>query len=273
MSDRKLAILAQLEVAGQVLVTELAAVHEVSDVTIRKDLRDLEQQSLLKRVHGGAVVLHRSKWNPSIERRKRRERSAKAAIAEAAMRFVRDGDTIILDAGTSTLALARRLRGRARNLTVITNSFPVVAELAEEDEIEVISLGGFLRHHSLAMIGPLTVASLQRLHADVAFLGATGAQAERGLCTPNLIEAETKAAMVRSSTERVALVDHAKIGEVSLAPFCSWDDLNALVTDAPVPDRFARRLAAHSVDLVLAGDSAATMPYHPLDGNRKEDQI
>lgn len=255
MSERQLAILAQLEATGRVVVADLATAHEVSDVTIRKDLQDLEQQSLLKRVHGGAVVTHRSKWNPSIVRRHRHGGPAKAAIAEAAMRYVRDGDTIILDAGTSMLALARRLGGRVRNLTVITNSFPVVAELADEAEIDLISLGGTVRPHSLAMIGPLTVAGLDRLHADVVFLGATGAEPDRGLCTPNLIEAETKAAMVRSATRRVALVDHDKIGEASLAPFCGWNDVDVLITDVPVPERFARRLAANAVELVLAEGS------------------
>lgn len=252
VAGRQRAILAQLAETGRVMVAELAATHEVSDVTIRKDLKGLEHDSLLKRVHGGAVESRSSKWNPSFDRREGQGARAKAAMAEAALRFVRSGDTVILDAGTSTLALARRLPGLVEDLTVITNSMLVTAELAEVPGLELISLGGSVRPHSLAMIGPLTVASLGRLHADVAFLGATGAQEERGLCTPNLIEAETKAAMVRSAKERVALVANDKVGTASLAPFCAWRDLDAFVTDLPLPDRLGERLANEAVEVVVA---------------------
>lgn len=254
---RHRAILERLEDAGEVVVAELSASLAVSDVTIRKDLRDLERQSLLKRVHGGAVRTHRSKWNPPMVAREGSNAHAKGAIAAAALRFVSDGDTLILDAGSSTLALARALRGRAANLTIITNSFPVVAELSDEPGCELITLGGSVRPHSLATIGPLAVAGLERLHADVVFLGATGADEERGLCTPNLIEAEVKAAMVRSATRRVALVDGSKIGAANLAPYCAWEQLDALVTDVPVPADFARRLVAAGVELVVAEGRSA----------------
>ncbi len=270
VSDRQQVILARLEATGRVLVAHLACDLRVSAVTIRKDLQDLEQRSLLERVHGGAIATHRSKWNPSIARRFGHSGVAKAAMAEAALPFVRDGDTIILDAGTSTLALARLLRGRAKNLTVITNSVVIVAELVDEAGIELISLGGAVRPHSLAMIGPLTVANLERLHADVVFLGATGASAARGLCTPNLVEAETKAAMVRSAAEHVALVGRSKIGEASLAPYCSWRELDVLITDAPLSASFERVLAAADVELMMAERSPAMVaalakedPYAP----------
>lgn len=253
LSDRQRAILTTLDRAGRVTVSALAEQFRVSDVTVRKDLRALERLSLLRRVHGGAETAHRSKWNPSIGARLDRQPSAKARIARAALPFVRDGDTVLLDAGTTTLALARRLRGHVASLTVVTNSLPIVAELAEHDDVEVVSLGGMVRGHSLAMIGPLTVAGLERIHADVVFLGATGASPDRGLCTPNLIEAETKAAMVRAADRRIALVDHSKIGAASLAPFCAWSDLHALVTDEALPRTLGRTLHERGVRVLLAG--------------------
>lgn len=263
LTERQRAILARLDREGSVVVAELARVLGVSDVTIRKDLHELERLSLLRRVHGGAELAHRSKWNPSIGTRLDRHPGAKAAIARAALAFVHDGDTVLLDAGTSTLALARRLRGGPGSLTVVTNSVPIVAELAQHDDIEVVALGGLVRGHSLAMIGPLTVAALARVHADVAFLGATGVSPRRGLCTPNLIEAETKAAMVRSADRCVALVDASKLAGASLAPFCAWAELAALITDRPVPPPLADVLHEHGVRVIVAAAPADGSPLAP----------
>jgi DeoR/GlpR family transcriptional regulator of sugar metabolism len=251
LSNRQLEILERLERFPRVAVTNLASALSVSEVTIRKDLQELEQLSLLKRVHGGAVSAHRTKWNPSIENRLEVKSASKLSIAKAALDFIRDGDTLILDAGTTTLALARSLRGRKHNLTIITNSLPVMAELSNTD-FELIALGGMLRQHSLAMIGPMTVSSLEKLHADMAFVGATSASLERGLCTPNIIEAETKAAMVKAASERIALIDQSKVGQASLAPFAKWSDIQTLITDKDTDSEFVHHLQQQNVSVVIA---------------------
>jgi DeoR/GlpR family transcriptional regulator of sugar metabolism len=252
LGERKASILERLERDGRVQVAELAASLGVSEVTVRKDLKELESLSLLKRVHGGAVVARRSKYNLSLGDKIGSLSASKLAIAEAALAFVHDGDTLILDAGSTTLALARLLPGRVRGLTIVTNSLPIIAELFQVPDFELISLGGAVRQHSLAMIGPLTVAGLQRLHADRAFLGATGVTLERGLCTPNIVEAETKAAMVEAATERIALVDHSKFGQASLAPFASLKKLDRLITDRPLPDDYATYVRGLGVEVSIA---------------------
>ena len=254
LSDRQKAILERLERTSRVHVSELAQEHQVSDVTIRKDLQTLEEQSLLKRVHGGAVAARRTKYNLSIGDKIGRLTAGKTRIAQAALALVHDGDTLIIDAGSTTLALARLLPGRKRGLTVVTNALPIIAELSNRSSFELILLGGMVRSHSLAMIGPLTVANLRRLHADIAFVGATGADVRRGLSTPNFIEAETKAAMVAAASECVALVDHGKIGQASLAPFASWEECRTLVTDAPVPEELVEQLIAVEVTVVVADE-------------------
>jgi DeoR family transcriptional regulator, fructose operon transcriptional repressor len=251
LTGRQLAILEQLEQTSRVEVTDLSKTLEVSEVTVRKDLQELEQLSLLKRVHGGAISTHRTKWNPSLENRLDTRSDGKLAIARAALELVRDGDTLILDAGTTTLALARHLRGRRRNLTVITNSLPVMAELSNSD-YDIVTVGGTLRQHSLAMIGPLAVASLAKLHADIAFIGATAASLERGLCTPNILEAETKAAMVKAASERVALIDHSKLGQASLAPFATWEEIQALITDETLDGKITNHLQNQNVKIIVA---------------------
>jgi DeoR/GlpR family transcriptional regulator of sugar metabolism len=252
LNSRQLEILEQLERFPRVEVNNLAASLSVSEVTIRKDLQELEQLSLLKRVHGGAISAHRTKWNPSLENRLEVKSEGKLAIARAALELIRDGDTLILDAGTTTLALARSLRGRKHNLTVITNSLPVMVELSNTD-FEVVALGGMLRQHSLAMIGPSTVTNLSKLHADIAFVGATSASLERGLCTPNIIEAETKAAMVNAASERIALIDHSKIGQASLAPFARWSEIQVLITDEVIDTKFVNHIQNQKVKWILAG--------------------
>jgi DeoR family transcriptional regulator, fructose operon transcriptional repressor len=257
ITGRQRAILERLEQSTRVEVTDLSASLEVSEVTIRKDLQELEQLSLLKRVHGGAISTHRTKWNPSLENRLEAQSDSKLAIAKAAIELIHDGDTIILDAGTTTLALARYLRGRRRNLTIITNSLPVMAELSNSD-YDLVALGGMFRQHSLAMIGPLTVANLSKLHADIAFVGATAASLERGLCTPNIIEAETKAAMVQAASDRVALIDYSKMGQASLAPFASWAEIHSLITDDTLDGKTLTYLQNQQVKVIVAQKEKTT---------------
>lgn len=257
LNPRQRLILERLERAGRVQVAQLSKALGVSEVTTRKDLQELEEASFLKRVYGGAVAAHRSKYNLSLGDKVGQLAAHKLSIAEAALELIHDGDTIILDAGSTTLALARLLPGRKRQLTVITNALPILAELSAASGLELIALGGIVRRHSLALVGPQAVTALRGLHADMAFLGATGATIEQGLSTPNLIEAETKAAMVASAAECTALLDHSKFAQASLAPFVGWDDLDYLVSDALLPAPFRTHLLKHQVHCLIASTQPA----------------
>lgn len=252
LSPRQRLILERLERAGRVQVAALSRELGISEVTTRKDLQELEEGSFLKRVYGGAVAAHRSKYNLSLGDKVGQRAANKLRVAEAALELIHDGDTIILDAGSTTLALARLLPGRKRQLTVITNALPILAELSAASGLELIALGGIVRRHSLALVGPQTVAALRALHADMAFLGATGATLAQGLSTPNLIEAETKVAMVAAAAECTALLDHSKFAQASLAPFVNWQDLDYLVSDAPLPAPFRTHLLKHRVHCLVA---------------------
>ncbi len=255
---RQQGILERLEGAGRVSVAELAEVLDVSDVTIRKDLQDLEEHSLLKRVHGGAVAARRSKYNLSLGYKLTRLSENKRLIAEAALTLVHDGDTLILDAGSTALALARLLPQYRRGLTIVTGSLPVITELAAVPDFELIILGGGVRKHSLSTFGPLSVANLARLEVDTAFLGADGASTERGLSTPDFSVAETKAAMVRAAKTCVVLVDHSKLDQGSLAAFARWEEVQTLVTDAALPEPFATYVQEAGVEVIVAGSGKAT---------------
>ena len=228
MNTRQQYILNRIEVTKKVQVTELAESLDVSEVTIRKDLQELEGLSLLKRVYGGAIDVRRSKYNPALEQRK--ITPEKLAIAHSALELIDDGDTLIIDAGSTTLALVQLLRDTFRSLCIVSNSLPIINELAQSP-FELVALGGELRRHSHACIGPITVASLRQLHADKAFLGATGLCPRHGLSTPNIIEADTKKAMLAAARERIVLADSSKFVSSSLANFAKWSDIHTLVSE------------------------------------------
>jgi DeoR/GlpR family transcriptional regulator of sugar metabolism len=249
--QRRTAILELLERTSTVQVEELARQFAVSLVTIRKDLTDLEQRGLLRRTHGGATPAHKALFNPSFIEKLHVRDAQKDGIAQAALEFIENGDTLILDAGSSTLQLARKLRARFQSLFVMTNSMPIALELSDSP-FEVLVLGGQMRHHSMALIGPASAVVLGAYHADKAFIGATGVSLAQGYTTPNPFEAQTKTAMVRASDRVFALVDSSKLGRATLASFAPLDDIEVLITDAQAPQDFLQGLETRGLAFVLA---------------------
>ncbi len=181
---RRQQILNLLEDTGTINVNELAERFQVSLVTIRNDLDDLEKEGLLQRTFGGAVFSHRSRFNRSFRERIQQQRDEKRAVAIAALGYIKDGDTIILDAGSTTLALAQLLKERSMSVFVITCSVPAALELSSGG-YDILLLGGIIRNKSLALLGRETLAILERYRADKAFLGSSGFTAKRGHSTPN----------------------------------------------------------------------------------------
>jgi len=225
-----------LEQEGNVKVEVLADQFEVSQVTIRKDLTELEEQGLLQRTYGGAVFSHRSRFNISFLERLQIQRPQKDAIAQAALRYIHDGDSIILDAGSTTLSLAQALIGKFRSLYVITTSVPVSLELSQAG-YEILLVGGQVRNHSLALIGPVAIRTLESHHADRAFLGSSGVTISHGHSTPNPLDAEVKRAIIRSADESYVLADSSKFGHACLATFAVSEDIDLTITDSGImPD-------------------------------------
>ncbi|NMR19576.1 DeoR/GlpR family DNA-binding transcription regulator [Cellulomonas fimi] len=245
---------------GRVTVAELAAELDVTPETVRRDLDTLEGVRRLRRVHGGAVAMHRvSLSEPSLLERRTQRLDEKNRIADAALALVPAGRaaSVILDAGTTTERLADRLATwRAERvgdeLLVITNALPIASVLAASVEIQLDLLGGRVRGLTSALVGPTTTRQLDALRADVAFVGANGLTADFGLSTPDSAEAAVKAAMVRSARRVVALVDSSKLGEDTLVRFATLDQIDALVTDDSPPPDLARALAEAEVEVVVA---------------------
>lgn len=233
-----------------VTVRELSAQLRASDASIRRDLVGLERAGLLRRTHGGAVSNEMAAFEFTLAEKEDQHRSAKSAIAAAAMQLIEENTTILLDAGSTTLQIARQLKTR-RNINVVTNAVNIGSELAGE-RIEVVLTGGALRPRTMAMVGPLTENALAELHVDKLFLGANGIDLEKGVTTPNLVEAEAKKAMLRSAKEIVLVADSSKIGRVTFARICRFDRVHRLITDEGAPRQFLDAVAKEGVQVTVA---------------------
>jgi DeoR/GlpR family transcriptional regulator of sugar metabolism len=248
---RRRKILLSLEEAGSVRVEDLSERFAVSQVTIRKDLTELEEQGLLQRTYGGAVFSHRSRFNISFMEKVNLQAGQKEAIARAALEYIHEGDTIILDAGSTTLSLASALVGKFQSLYVITSSVPAALELSHAG-YELLLVGGEVRDHSLALIGPAAVRTLESYHADRAFLGSSGTTIAHGHSTPNPLDGEVKRAMIRSSDEAYVLTDSSKFGHACLTTFARLDEVTMIITDPGIPAHFSEAFAERGIPCRLA---------------------
>ncbi len=236
---------------GRVLVQDLARHFRISQITIRKDLDVLDGQGVIERTHGGALpVQEGALLDPSLRDKEKLHRKEKTQIARAAARLVEKGQSVLLDSGTTTTAIARALKDMAQ-LTVITNAINIAAELAGT-HIEVILTGGMLRKNSFSLVGPLAERTLRQLSADILFLGVDGFDTNAGLFTPNLLESEVNRAMVAIARRIVAVCDSSKFGRRSLCNIMPVTAVHEVITDKHIPksDLHALREAGVMVTLV-----------------------
>ncbi len=249
--DRRSKILAYLQSHQRASTHTLSVEFGVSEVTLRNDLALLEREGALERRHGGATVRSPFAAEHSFADRRHLHERQKKKLAQAALSFVHSGDTILLDNSTSAYQLAQLLTDKT-NIRVVTNGFPIAALLAPCREIEVVLLGGILRHETASLVGPFAPEMLKALHAAHAFMGAGGVSVARGLTDVDVREVEIKRAMVRSADHLIALVDASKFGVEAFLTFVDLDDLDVLVTDGPVPESIAAACEDNKIDLMLA---------------------
>ena len=254
--ERKQRILAALHHKPTVRVVDLGRALRVSEASIRRDLADLERAGLLKRTHGGAVTPRLAALEPSLADKEDQYQAEKAAIARLASTFVQEGDTIFLDAGSTTRRIARELRHR-RGITIVTNALNIAWDLASS-EIDVVVTGGQLRRGMLSHVGPIADQAIASLHVDKLFLAANGVDPTKGVTTPSLEEAQTKRAMVERASEIYLVVDHSKFGRVTFSSICGLDRVHHLITDDRLPESLAQaiRLAGVRVHIAAVRDAA-----------------
>jgi DeoR/GlpR family transcriptional regulator of sugar metabolism len=249
-----------IEEHGRARVSDLARQFGVSGVTIRKDLVALESEHRLVRTHGGAIAVNRSRPELAFEIRERLQADEKLRIGAFAAALVQDGESIVMDASTTALSVARQLRARGgwSQLTVITNGLRLASELAGHPGITVLMLGGRVRWEALSVVGQLGDGLFSRINVQKAFLGAAGFTVESGLSDATDEEAQIKRSMVAAAREVIAIVDHTKWERAAFATFCSTDQINLVLTDEAAPDAMARALAGRGVDVrLVASDQVA----------------
>lgn len=247
--ERHARILELVAARGRVEVTTLSDELDVTTETIRRDLTKLVRQGMVRRVHGGAIHVERIGYEPTLTARGERFASEKDRIARAAVDLLPDGGSILLDSGTTTMALCQLLPAD-RDLTVVTNSIPVASLLGAKPSVDFYLLGGRVRARTAAAVGDWSAAALSHLVVDVAFIGTNGITVENGLTTPNLDEANTKAAMIAASRRVVVLADHSKVGAVQFCKFGNLADVDTIVTDTGLDDETADRLSAVGPDVI-----------------------
>lgn len=227
---RREKILNMLSAQGRVRVAELSALFGISEVTIRHDLAELEEQKLLLRVHGGAESTNRAYYTLSLTDRMKRNEDAKREIAKYAADIINDGDTVILDSGTTTLMVAQEIRYK-KGITVVTNSLTIASELASAADANVILLGGSLNPKNLFAYGEDTVTQLQKYKADKMFMAVDGISAQYGVTTFHYLEADVSRSMRERANSVIAVADHTKIGREGFAKIGTIDIVDMLVTN------------------------------------------
>jgi DeoR/GlpR family transcriptional regulator of sugar metabolism len=250
---RQKRILELLQSRGHCSVELLAETLEVSEMTIRRDLRVLADAGSVVRDHGGATPAESVLFEFSFLERRHEQRAAKDAIGLAAAELVPDGASVILDSGTTTLAVAAHLRTR-RKLTVITTSLPIASVLQRSGNADILLLGGFLRKDSPDLEGPMTEANLTGLRADIAILGADGIDQDGNTYSNSLNVARLLARAIAAAGKVYVVADSKKLNRSALTMFGKMADFVGLITDAGAPAALLARYRANGISVIVAGE-------------------
>jgi DeoR family transcriptional regulator, aga operon transcriptional repressor len=250
IEERRRRIRELLREEGRVRVEALAARFGISQVTIRADLSILESAGALTRTHGGALSLPEA--DQSLDVKQLQHRAEKQRIAAAAAGLIRDGETIILDSGTTTAEIARLIRTLDLKLiNVITNALNIAALLIDVPSVRLIVPGGILRRESNSLSGPMAESTLATLRANRLYLGADGVDPQIGVMTPHLAEAELNAKMIGISQQVVVVADSSKFARRNISLIARVEQLHMLITDRAAPQDAIEQLRQCGVEVRL----------------------
>jgi DeoR/GlpR family transcriptional regulator of sugar metabolism len=250
VEERRQKVLELVNERSFVTLGELAKTLNTSESTIRRDLDYWTEHGLIKRTHGGAMFRDDAQGMPALEERTSRAIDEKRQVAERAAQRIQDGDSVLIDGGTTTLELARRLVGRP--LQIVTNSLPIAQLFASSRETDLVILGGYVYPRTGVALGPLTIRMLEEIHVRQLIMGVGGITSE-GLFNSNLLLVETERAMMRCADEVVVLADHTKIGQKALAFLCGLTDIDTLIVDPAVEAEQKVWIEKAEVRLLVAG--------------------
>jgi DeoR/GlpR family transcriptional regulator of sugar metabolism len=240
---------------GRVDIPEICGMFEVSDMTARRDLNELDRHGLLRRVHGGAIANLGRSYEPPFQTRSVKNLSAKTRIGLKAAELIYDGDSIALDVGTTTLEIVPGLRGKS-NLTIVTSCLQIATQVVDQISLEIdarlVLTGGIVRPRELSMIGPIPEQVYQELHVDKAFIGIGGVSLEDGLTEYNIEDTQIKKMLIRSAREKIVVADGSKFGVTTFASVAPLTAVDKIVTDKSASIEIIREIREQGVEVILA---------------------
>jgi DeoR family transcriptional regulator of aga operon len=249
--ERRREILGVLEKSGRVTIDEVVKRFGVSAVTARSDLDALSENGSLIRSHGGGIKPLTVTPEHPLRVREGMRHHEKVRIGQAAVALIRPLQTVILCTGSTSFELAREIRQNPpQHITVITYALNIASMLSENPTISMVMLGGIFRHTSTAFVGPQAEQTMHSLHADHCFLSTVGLDAEIGLTTLDIMEAQLNRRMIESSAEVTVLADSSKFGRRSLSMIADWKRVQRVITDTGASDADVERLCKHGVQVI-----------------------
>lgn len=251
--QRRRRILDLIEQRGQITVRDLVEKFSISAVTARADLDALASEGIAVRSHGGAVRRVEASQDYPLRLKTTLHHGEKTRIGKAAAELIQNGETVILDSGTTTAEIARHLKmRRLQSVTVITHALNIASELVDASTLSVIMIGGLLRPVSGSFVGPQAETMLKEFHADRLFLAVDGFDLELGPSTPDLLEAQLNTVMMRVSKEVNVVADFSKLGRRSLSRIGPLSGVHRLITDSRAPAEFIEALHKSKIDVITA---------------------
>lgn len=248
--ERRSRLLELVRTRGFAALPDLAEALSVSESTVRRDLEQLEDAGAAKRTHGGVFYTGTSPKLPHFDERQPAQWDKKRAIAARAVELIDNGDTVLLDGGTTTYEVARLLVGRP--LQVVTNSLPVANLFAASANTDLVLLGGYVYPRTGVALGPYANEMLARLSVRKTVLSVSGIN-DRGCYNNNLLLVETERAMMRAAEEVIVVADSTKFGHQSLAHLCGLEEINHFVVDSEISEDWRSKLVAAGTNLLVAG--------------------
>jgi DeoR family transcriptional regulator, aga operon transcriptional repressor len=248
--ERHQHILTRLQKEGYVKVLDLCRELNVSSVTIRKDLKLLEDKNLLYRTHGGVTLTNPYAADRPVNEKEKIRSGEKTLIGQAAAALIEQNDCIIIASGTSVQAFAKEINPKG-SLTVITAALNVALELIHHPEIEVIQLGGMLRKSSSSTTGPYAEQVLQDFSCNKLFLGVDGIDIEFGLTTTNAMEAHLNRKMIAAAQRTIILADSTKFGKRGFGRICGLEEVDQIITDNGISEHMQTTLSGMGIELTI----------------------
>lgn len=249
-AERRNYIIELLNRDGKVVIEDLARMLEVSEMTIRRDLQYLEEHKLITRTHGGAVLHNLLTEEIPYIKKAEQNIEEKQRIGMYASSLVKEGDIIILDAGTTNMEIAKGIIG-IKNLKVITNDLMIGAFLSKYDGIEVYCTGGIIQRDTGACLGNTTIEFLQNINADIAFVGASAIDIQKGITTPTMDKAQWKKEIIKCAERAILVADSLKFGKVSFAKICPLNKLDIIITDTGIDDEIRQEFENLDAEIKL----------------------